>query len=77
MLRGVPETVNESGPVRGVRIPGSFAPVRSPDSPWGASMSSRSLAVVSDFAAAGDQPDDADHHSQYADRLQNAHVDRE
>ena len=56
MLRGVPKTVNESGPVRRVRISGSFAPIRSPDSPRGASMSSRSLAVVSDFAAAGDQP---------------------
>ena len=56
MLRGVPKAVNESGPVRGVTIPGSYAPVRSPDSPRGASMSSRSLTVVSDFAAAGDQP---------------------
>ena len=56
MLRGVPRTVNESGPVRGAGIPGSFAPFRSPDNPRGASMSSRSLAVVSDFAAAGDQP---------------------
>ena len=56
MLRGVPKAVNESGPVRGVTIPGSYAPVRSPDSPRGASVSSRSLTVVSDFAAAGDQP---------------------
>ena len=56
MLRGVPRTVNESGPVRGVTIPGSYAPARSPDSPRGGSMSSRSLTVVSDFAAAGDQP---------------------
>ena len=35
---------------------GSFAPIRSPDSLRGVSMSSRSLAVVSDFGAAGDQP---------------------
>ena len=55
MLRGVRKTVNEPG-ARRVRIPGSFAPVRSAGSPRCPSMSSRSLVVVSDFAAAGDQP---------------------